>query len=79
METGKAPPKSTPGANEMKLENPLGLVFETPKSEKNLPSATLFSADRRDNAQAQRRAEEDGGASVSSWSHSPFAITQILG
>jgi hypothetical protein len=78
METGKAPPKSTPGANEMKLENPLGLVFETPKSEKNLPSATLFSADRRDNAQAQRT-EEEGGASLSTWSHSPLAITQILG
>lgn len=78
METSNAPPKSTPGVNEMKLENPLGLVFETPKSEKNLPSATLFSADRRDNVPAQRRAEEDSAA-VSSWSHSPFAITQILG
>ncbi len=78
MKTGTAPPKSTPDLHDMKLENPLGLVFETPKSEKNLPSATLFSPETRDHVPSQRRAEE-GDTPVSSWSHSPFAIAKILG
>lgn len=67
-----------PALDEMKLENPLGLVFETPKSEKNLPSATMFGTGGEiDHARARRT--EETAAPLSAWSISPIAIAQILG
>lgn len=61
----------------MKFENPLGLRFETPKSEENLRSATIYdAADRAPNA--ERPVNTEVGA-VSPWGTRSFTISQILG
>lgn len=67
------------GFDAMKLENPLGLVFETPKSQKNLQSATLFAAGNNYDANNPRRTEGTSPAPISTWLGGAVAIAQILG
>ncbi|CAM2184054.1 hypothetical protein BLAT2472_70159 [Burkholderia latens] len=62
----------------IKIENPLGLFFETPKSEENLRSATLYEpADKAPNAERPTVSTEAG--TVSAWGSYTVSIAQVLG
>lgn len=56
---------------DIKIENPLGISFPVPKSEPNLPSATVFD-DRPSKRAAYGGGEERG--SISSQQRYPFSV-----
>lgn len=71
----------------VRLDNPLGLVFDTPKSDRNLQSSTVFG-DRKTRPDDQRKpstgdsdtgrvSRKDGSVSAQ-YSHT-VPITQVLG
>ncbi len=58
------------------LDNPLGLVFDTPKSERNLRSTTLFGEPGSHGNDKKEDREER--AVPAEFAHA-FSISQILG
>lgn len=71
-DTRPAPPAAM---DKMTLANPLGLVFETPKSEKNLRAATLFESSEKE----KHAGRTEQTSPVSAWIVSSGAIAQVLG
>ncbi|MCP1746456.1 hypothetical protein ABIF65_008549 [Bradyrhizobium japonicum] len=59
----------------VRLDNPLGLTFDTPKSERNLRGSTVF---REPGAHNDKRSDDREGSVPTQSAHS-FSISQVLG